>query len=376
MTLESMEIYKVGGAVRDKLLGYPVVETDWVIVGATPEILLAKGYTQVGKDFPVFLHPTTREECALARTERKSGHGYHGFVVHADPSVTLEEDLARRDLTINAMALSADGVLTDPFNGRDDLAKKLLRHVSAHFIEDPLRVLRVARFAARYAHLGFQVADETLALMQDIVSQGELAHLSVERIWVETDRALSERDPHIYFSILASCGALKALMPEIDADKAILQLERARRYTDRCDCRWAAFLASANTAQATQVNQQLKVPKLPTTLALAIIKFSPVADTDDPKNLLELVIGLDGLRKDEPFTGFCITMPALADYDTASHPAALRLIDARKAAMQISAADVADTHLKGPALGAAISARRQLAIASALTSSDGDNSSQ
>ena len=181
-----MNIYRVGGAVRDTLLGYPHHETDWVVVGSTPEEMIAEGFTQVGRDFPVFLHPDTKEEYALARTERKSGPGYHGFVVHADPSVTLEEDLERRDLTINAMAMDEDGVVTDPLGGQADLEAKILRHVSPHFVEDPLRVLRVARFAARYHQLGFTVAEETLSLMAEIVAANELPHLSTERVWVET----------------------------------------------------------------------------------------------------------------------------------------------------------------------------------------------
>lgn len=361
-----MEIYKVGGAVRDQLLGYPVVETDWVVVGATPDALLAQGYTQVGKDFPVFLHPLTKEEYALARTERKSGHGYHGFVVHADPSVTLEEDLARRDLTINAMALSEEGELIDPFNGRTDLAGKWLRHVSAHFVEDPLRVLRIARFSARYAHLGFRVAEETLALMSDIVHQNELNHLSVERIWVETDRALGERDPQIYFSVLAECGALKALMPHLQADVAIGHLDRARHHTTRHDCRWAALLASCDGAQAADINKQLKVPKAPAALALATIKFSNKAATHDASGLLEVISGLDGLRKDEPFNGFCVALAALDDKNIEQHTVAQRLIEARNAAMQISAANIRDAAIKGPELGAAITALRQQAVAKLL----------
>ena len=179
-----MNCYRVGGAVRDTLLGYPHHETDWVVVGSTPEEMVAEGYTQVGRDFPVFLHPDTKEEYALARTERKSGPGYHGFVVHADPSVTLEEDLERRDLTINAMAMDEEGVVTDPFGGQADLNAKILRHVSPHFVEDPLRVLRVARFAARYHHLGFEVAEETLSLMSEIVAADELARQDGPRIAV------------------------------------------------------------------------------------------------------------------------------------------------------------------------------------------------
>ena len=177
-----MNIYRVGGAVRDTLLGYPHHETDWVVVGSTPEEMIANGFAQVGRDFPVFLHPGTKEEYALARTERKSGPGYRGFLVHADPSVTLEEDLERRDLTINAIAMDETGAIIDPYGGQSDLEAKVLRHVSPHFVEDPLRVLRVARFAARYHHLGFTVAEETLSLMAEIVAADELPHLSTERV--------------------------------------------------------------------------------------------------------------------------------------------------------------------------------------------------
>ncbi|WOJ96944.1 multifunctional CCA addition/repair protein [Congregibacter brevis] len=212
-----MKTYLVGGAVRDELLGYPVKERDWVVVGAMPKELLDLGYTQVGKDFPVFLHPESKEEFALARTERKKGHGYTGFETHYDPDVTLEEDLLRRDLTVNAIARDDDGSLIDPFGGSKDLNDRVLRHVSHAFTEDPLRVLRVARFAARYAHLGFTVARETITLMSEIVAAGELEYLPAERIWVETERALRERDPQVFVEVLRQCGALKALLPEVDA---------------------------------------------------------------------------------------------------------------------------------------------------------------
>ncbi|EAQ98026.1 multifunctional CCA addition/repair protein [Congregibacter litoralis] len=212
-----MKTYLVGGAVRDELLDYPVKERDWVVVGAMPDELLKLGFTQVGKDFPVFLHPQTKEEHALARTERKKGHGYTGFETHYDATVTLEEDLQRRDLTINAIARDGDGSLIDPYGGSADLTNRILRHVSDAFIEDPLRVLRVARFAARYAHLGFTVAKETLELMSEIVAQGELQYLPAERIWVETERALREQDPQVFIEVLRDCGALKALLPEVDA---------------------------------------------------------------------------------------------------------------------------------------------------------------
>ncbi|GAA5130106.1 multifunctional CCA addition/repair protein [Alloalcanivorax gelatiniphagus] len=210
-----MDIYLVGGAVRDELLGLPVKERDWVVVGATPQQLIDQGFKPVGKDFPVFLHPETREEYALARTERKSGHGYTGFLFHAEPDVTLEQDLIRRDLTVNAMARTADGKIIDPFGGKRDLKARLLRHVSPAFTEDPLRVLRVARLAARYRWMGFRVAEETLELMTRITISGELAHLPAERVWKETNRALMEKSPQAFFQTLHDCGALAELFPEL-----------------------------------------------------------------------------------------------------------------------------------------------------------------
>lgn len=212
-----MDIYLVGGAVRDELLGRAHGDRDYVVVGATPQAMLDAGYLPVGRDFPVFLHPQTKAEYALARTERKSGRGYRGFVIDADASITLEEDLARRDLTINAMARDAHGALIDPFHGEQDLNARLLRHVSPAFVEDPVRVLRVARFMARFAPLGFRVADETLALMREMVSNGEVAHLVPERVWAETRKALVEPQPSVFLRTLRECGALAVLFPEIDA---------------------------------------------------------------------------------------------------------------------------------------------------------------
>ena len=209
-----MKIYRVGGAVRDELLGRAIADRDYVVVGATPEEMLAQGYRPVGRDFPVFLHPQSGEEYALARTERKSGRGYHGFTFHVAPDVTLEEDLGRRDLTINAMARDADGTLIDPYGGERDLRAGVLRHVSPAFAEDPLRVLRVARFAARF---GFAVAPETEALMRSIAAGGELATLTPERVWQEISRALMEPHPSRFLIVLRRCGALSQLLPEVDA---------------------------------------------------------------------------------------------------------------------------------------------------------------
>jgi tRNA nucleotidyltransferase (CCA-adding enzyme) len=212
-----MRAYLVGGAVRDKLLGRPVAERDWVVVGETPESMQAMGFRAVGKDFPVFLHPQTHDEYALARTERKTAPGYRGFAVHAAPEVTLEEDLRRRDLTINAMAEDVAGRLIDPFGGQGDLNARQLRHVSPAFGEDPVRVLRVARFAARYAPLGFSVAEETRFLMRAMVTAGEIDALVAERVWAELVKALAEAAPAAFFAVLRECGALARLFPEIEA---------------------------------------------------------------------------------------------------------------------------------------------------------------
>lgn len=211
-----MKTYLVGGAVRDKLLGLPVKDRDWVVVGASVEDMLALDYQQVGKDFPVFLHPQSKEEYALARTERKSGKGYTGFTVHADKDVTLEEDLLRRDLTINALAETDDGHIIDPYGGQKDLAAKTLRHVSPAFAEDPLRVLRVARFAARFHHLGFTIADETMQLMAEITASGEISELVSERVWTEFGNALKEQSPQVFIQVLRDCKALTVLLPEVE----------------------------------------------------------------------------------------------------------------------------------------------------------------
>ena len=212
-----MKVYLVGGAVRDQLLGLPVKDRDWIVVGAVPATLLYLGYQQVGKDFPVFLNPKTKEEYALARTERKSSVGYTGFICDFSPTITLEQDLIRRDLTINAMAQSEDGEIIDPYGGKQDLENRILRHISPAFSEDPLRVLRVARFAARYHSLGFKIASETLSLMAELAQSGELQHLTTERVWLETEKALNEKNPEIYFETLHKTGALRVLFPEIDA---------------------------------------------------------------------------------------------------------------------------------------------------------------
>ncbi|EGR2837787.1 multifunctional CCA addition/repair protein [Vibrio cholerae] len=221
-----MQIYLVGGAVRDQLLQLPVYDRDWVVVGSSPQAMLAAGFQAVGKDFPVFLHPNSKEEHALARTERKTGVGYTGFACHYAPDVTLEDDLLRRDLTINAMAQDGSGQLIDPYGGQRDLAAKVLRHVSPAFMEDPLRVLRVARFAAKLHHLGFTVAEETMQLMAKIAQSGELQHLTAERVWQEWHKSLSTHHPEVFLQVLRDCGALAVVLPEIDRLFGVPQPEK------------------------------------------------------------------------------------------------------------------------------------------------------
>jgi tRNA nucleotidyltransferase (CCA-adding enzyme) len=240
---QPVRIYRVGGSVRDELLGRPVADRDWVVVGATPQIMVASGFRPVGRDFPVFLHPETNEEYALARTERKQGTGYRGFAFFASPEVTLEDDLLRRDLTINAMARAEDGTLVDPHGGERDLAAGVLRHVSPAFAEDPLRVLRVARFAARF---GFAVAPETMALMRELVDSGELATLAPERVWQELATGLSEARPSRMFATLRSCGALGVLLPEVDA---LFGIPQPPRHHPEIDCGVHVMQALDHAAQ-------------------------------------------------------------------------------------------------------------------------------
>ena len=246
-----MKTYLVGGAVRDKLLGIACKDNDWVVVGSDPNEMIGKGFTQVGQDFPVFLHPETQEEYALARTEQKSGHGYQGFSFDTSKTVSLEQDLIRRDLSINAMAMDEEGAIIDPYHGQSDLENKILRHVSPAFTEDPLRILRVARFAARFHHLGFRVAEETISFMKDMVKNGEANHLVAERIWQETDRALGESSPSIYFEILREVGCLNVIFPEIDALFGIPQPEK---YHPEIDCGIHALMSLTQASMLSKSN--------------------------------------------------------------------------------------------------------------------------
>lgn len=244
--------YLVGGAVRDQLLGLPIKDRDWVVTGVTPADMLQQGFKPVGSDFPVFLHPQTSEEYALARTERKTAKGYHGFQFHAATDVTLEQDLARRDLTINAMAQDASGKLIDPYGGQADLQQRLLRHVSAAFSEDPVRILRVARFAARFAPLGFQVASETQRLMQDMVAAGEVDALVPERVWQETVRALAEPEPARFFEVLRGCGALAVLFPEVER---LFGVPQPAQYHPEIDCGIHTLLVLQQAAQLSAATE-------------------------------------------------------------------------------------------------------------------------
>jgi tRNA nucleotidyltransferase (CCA-adding enzyme) len=344
-----MDIYLVGGAVRDRLLGRSPAERDFVVVGATPEAMLALGYRPVGKDFPVFLHPATGEQYALARTERKTAPGYHGFATHFAPDVTLEADLARRDLTINAMAQADGGEIVDPYGGRRDLEARLLRHVSPAFVEDPLRVLRVARFAARYAPLGFTIAPETLELMRGIVAAGEMRALVPERVWVETERALGEERPAVYLEVLRACGALAAVFPEIDALFGVPQppkwhpeidtgvhtlqvLEVAAELSGDTAVRFAALVhdvgkgltprahwpghvghEEAGARLIGRMAERLRVPTAHRELAVLVARYHArvhrVAE-QRPGTVLELLERLDAFRRVERFEQFVLACEA------------------------------------------------------------------
>lgn len=345
-----MKVYLVGGAVRDELLGLPVKERDWVVVGATPDQMLAQGYQAVGRDFPVFLHPQTKEEYALARTERKTGTGYHGFATWFAPDVTLEQDLLRRDLTINAIAKDiATNAIIDPYNGQADLANRILRHVSPAFVEDPLRVLRVARFAARFASLGFVVADETITLMRAIAASGELETLTPERVWREFQLALTTDSPQVFVKTLRDSDALKHIMPEVDALFGVPQpaqwhpeidtgvhtlmvLEQAARLTTDPVTRFAAMMHDlgkgttpadvlprhiGHEARGAKLVEDVcvrwRVPNEYSDLALLVATLhGKLHATFEMRNgtLLEFIEKLDGIRRPERFKQFLLACEA------------------------------------------------------------------
>ncbi|HHX83001.1 MAG TPA: multifunctional CCA tRNA nucleotidyl transferase/2'3'-cyclic phosphodiesterase/2'nucleotidase/phosphatase [Pseudomonadaceae bacterium] len=370
-----MDIYEVGGAVRDQLLGLQVRDRDWVVVGSNVDEMLAAGYRQVGRDFPVFLHPDSGEEYALARTERKSGHGYTGFVVHAAADVTLEQDLQRRDLSINAMARGSDGKLVDPFGGRADIEARQLRHVSPAFREDPLRVLRVARFAARFARLGFEVAPETLALMRDIAASGELSHLIAERVWQEWQLALQTSNPSTFLAVLQDCNALQALFGELESlwkqpAQAFANLDRACVLSDDTEVRFAALLLGCSDIEAIRaLCKRLRVPNNFRDLALLGSQHHwrcNEALNQTAEALLDTLETLDALRRPDRFAQWLLACEAaLREGDVQRGqrwPPALRLQAALAAARSIDAASIAACHREPAALIAAIRSARCAAI--------------
>ena len=396
-----MQIYLVGGAVRDSLLNYPFSERDWVVVGATPQEMLDLGYQPVGRDFPVFLHPQSKEEYALARTERKTAPGYTGFEFQASPDVTLEQDLQRRDLTINAMAQDNDGRLIDPYGGQADVENRLLRHVSPAFCEDPVRILRVARFAARYHHLGFQVADETLQLMRTMVSRGEVDALVAERVWQEMHKALRERHPEIFIQVLRDCGALQRIMAEIDCLFGIPQpatyhpeidtgvhtlmvLEQAARLSVDPRVRFAALThdlgkcltpadklpshhghEEAGVKVINKLCERLRVPNEFRDLAVLTSRFHlhahrafELRDT----TLLKTLEQLDGLRKPQRFEQFLLACIADIRGRKGSENCDYHQADYLRAAMQaisnIDMQPLKDRQLSGKDMAEAIRQER------------------
>jgi tRNA nucleotidyltransferase (CCA-adding enzyme) len=401
-----MRIYLVGGAVRDRLLGRVSADRDFVVVGATPEQMLREGYRPIGKDFPVFLHPSTQEEYALARTERKIGRGYHGFAFQADPSVTLEQDLERRDLTINAMAMDEDGAIVDPFGGQRDLEARVLRHVSPAFAEDPVRILRVARFAARYAARGFEVASDTLELMRQMVQAGEADHLQPERVWAETQKALAEERPGTFVQVLRDCGALRVVFPEVDALFGVPQraeyhpeidtgvhtgmvLDMAARLAPGDAlvgfCALTHDLGKALTpadklpahpghehaglVPLDALCARLKVPAEFAAMARLVARLHLLAHTAfdlRPATVLEMFETMDAFRRPERLRGFLLACEAdkrgrLGLQDT-DYPQAAYLRAAHAAAAEVSAQPFVERGLAGPAIGEAVRKQRLRAI--------------
>ena len=400
-----MQTFLVGGAIRDKLLDFPSNEKDWVVVGSTPEEMINLGYRPVGQDFPVFIHGQTGEEYALARTERKSGRGYKGFTFYASSEVTLEQDLVRRDLTINAMAEDSEGNLIDPHGGQRDLKAKVLRHVSDAFVEDPLRVLRVARFAARYHHLGFKIAAETQQLMKSIVDAGEMAYLVSERVWKETNRALMERSPEVYIEVLRDCGALKALLPEVDnlfgvpqrADyhpevdtgiHTLLALQQATKLSDSGPVRFSVLvhdLGKAITPASVlpshkghetrglplvkNVCDRLGVANEYRQLAMAVTEFHlhcHKALELKPKTILTLLTGIGAHRNPHRLRDFLHCCEADArgrtGFEDRAYPSVAYLTGALEKISKIDVSDMVAEGLEGAEIGRQLKARQLAAL--------------
>lgn len=404
-----MKTYLVGGAVRDALLKLPVKDRDWVIVGATPEAMLAQGFQQVGRDFPVFLHPKSREEYALARTERKSGNGYTGFVTWSAPDVTLEQDLQRRDLTINAIAQTESGDLIDPFHGLRDLQRRLLRHVSDAFNEDPLRVLRVARFAARFAHLNFRIAEETQALMRQMAESGELSHLTAERVWKETEKALTSRNPQVYFQVLRDCGALEVLFPELDrlfgipapakwhpeidtGVHTLMTLTLAASLSDEVDVRFATLFhdvgkaltppekwpshhghGAAGVPLVEALCQRLRVPNAIRDLALIVTEYHDVVHTIERQSadaLVALFDRIDAWRKPHRVEQIALTSEAdargRAGLESMAYPQGDYLRQAFALAQSVPTKAVIEAGFKGAKVREELTRRRIAAVAQGI----------
>ncbi|MCZ6912291.1 MAG: multifunctional CCA addition/repair protein [Proteobacteria bacterium] len=408
-----MEIYLVGGAVRDRCLGLPVREKDWVVTQATPEEMLRLGYRQVGRDFPVFIHAETGEEYALARTEKKTAPGYKGFTVHASPEVTLEQDLQRRDLTINAMAVDSRGELIDPCGGRKDLEKKKLRHISPAFREDPVRLLRVARFAARFADSGFTVAEETMELMRGMVADGEADALVAERIWQETHTALLEPRPQVFFQILRDCGALPVLFPELEALFGVPQnpkwhpeidcgvhmmmaLQLAARLSDDPVVRFAVLvhdLGKGTTPKddlprhighekrsvdlILEMGARLRIPNEYLGLARLVAQWHGHCHRAmelRPATLLKLIEATDAWRRPQRLENFLTACEAdyrgRGGFTERDYPQAGLVRDMAKLSGGIAAESLDLDGLKGDEIGARLSAARRRAIAVALKKED------
>ena len=373
-----MRIYRVGGSVRDELLGLVVADHDYVVVGATPDALVRWGRDQgvgdfrpVGKDFPVFLHPVTQEEYALARTERKTAPGYKGFAFHASPEVTLEQDLARRDFTINAMAVDDAGRLIDPYHGADDLKAKLLRHVGPAFAEDPVRILRGARFVARF---GFAIAPDTMALMRAMADQGEVDALVPERVWQELARGLMELHPGEMFRVLDQCGALARILPQLApferSARNFVALERAASLALALPARFAALAGALDEARAIALVERIRVPNECRDLALVYLRHASLlarAATLEALPLTELILSADGVRQEARF----VSLIAVAQLYSTDAPAqatatARRLLLALKAARGVDAGAIARRHGEPLAIAAAVKAARVAAVASVV----------
>lgn len=400
-----MKTYLVGGAVRDALLNLPVKDKDWVVVGASPEEMLSQGYEQVGRDFPVFLHPETHQEYALARTERKSGSGYTGFVCYSAPDVTLEQDLQRRDLTINAIAQDEQGRLYDPYGGKADLDRRLLRHVSAAFNEDPLRVLRVARFAARFAHLNFVVAEETQALMRWMAESGELNTLTPERVWKETEKALETRNPQVYFQVLRDCGALAVLFPELDnlygvpapakwhpeidtGIHTLMTLAIAAQLSPDIAVRFATLFhdvgkaltppemwpshhghGPAGVPLVAALCQRLRVPNAIRDLALLVTEFHDLVHTverQSAETLVALFDRIDAWRKPQRVEQIALTSEADArgrtGFESNAYPQGDYLRQAFEVVLSVSTRDVVAAGFKGMEVREELNRRRIAAL--------------